>query len=609
MHTLLQMLQDSDAAMLPILAQRWGVSVSKKTKGDALIEALAAAMLDPAGAEKMYDSLNDKERGVLQTLLGSGKRMAMPLFSRLYGEVRKMGAGAIEREKPHENPVSSAESLFYKGLIGQRNDKVGGGLGPVIYVPDDLAAILPIHKTGYNAAVLDAEAEKDRAAAPATSTAPAAGNGTRSKSAPPAAPMPDESDDFGETFVIDNLEDADNPRQADTSIVDDMTTLLAYLQLHSGAVDPETGLDDATRDAVLPHMLVADDNRLDFLLEIGLSADLIELQNAKAYPKRAEVRRWLSEKRSSQLKWLTEAWRGSIIYRDLWHTPGLHPEPTGWPYDPVVARQAMLEFLTDLAPKQGWWSVMDFVDAVKEVEPDFQRPGGDYDSWYIRNNADEYLNGFESWDAVEGALLEFYIFGPMHWLGLADVGEDAARLTVYGRTLVDPTQQWPSPPDPEEKVIVHPDGTLLASRKVPRLDRFQLARFTTWEEPGTLAGDHYVYKLDAAGVQRAAAQGINTGHIASFIGRMLENPNAIPAPIARLLENWRGGAASSVSMEQLLVLRTTAPETLDFIFNAPALRRFLGARLGPMAAAVRQDQWEALQAALGEQGIAVELIG
>ena len=39
-------------------------------------------------------------------------------------------------------------------------------------------------------------------------------------------------------------------------------------------------------------------------------------------------------------------------------------------------------------------------------------------SWYIRNDAGEYLSGFESWDAVEGSLIEFYIAGPMHWLGL-----------------------------------------------------------------------------------------------------------------------------------------------------------------------------------------------
>jgi hypothetical protein len=56
----------------------------------------------------------------------------------------------------------------------------------------------------------------------------------------------------------------------------------------------------------------------------------------------------------------------------------------------------------------------------------------------------------------------------------------------------------------------------------------------------------------------------------------------------------------------LIVLRTTAPETLEFILETPNLRRYLGARLGPMAAIVRADQWEALRDALGSQGIQVE---
>ena len=43
----------------------------------------------------------------------------------------------------------------------------------------------------------------------------------------------------------------------------------------------------------------------------------------------------------------------------------------------------------------------------------------------------------------EGALLEFYLFGPMHWLGLVDVADDAARLTAYGRAALK-LGPWPS---------------------------------------------------------------------------------------------------------------------------------------------------------------------
>ncbi len=114
-------------------------------------------------------------------------------------------------------------------------------------------------------------------------------------------------------------------------------------------------------------------------------------------------------------------------------------------------------------------------------------------------------------------------------------------------------------------------------------------------------------KLDALGIQRAAEQGINTGHIASFLSRALGDA-PIPGPVARLLENWKAGPSAAVSLERLLVLRTTAPETLDRIYDTPALRRYLGARLGPMAVVVRADQWEALRSALGEQGIQVEVL-
>ena len=97
------------------------------------------------------------------------------------------------------------------------------------------------------------------------------------------------------------------------------------------------------------------------------------------------------------------------------------------------------------------------------------------------------------------------------------------------------------------------------------------------------------------------------GHISSFVARALGD-TPLPIAITRLLENWQSGPSANVSLEKLQVLRTTAPETLDKILDTPALRRYLGARLGPMAVIVRAGQWDVLRAALGEQGILVEVI-
>lgn len=567
MRTLLRTLQDADRALLPLLARLWDIEDDLQTMShDEAAQALAQAMLDAERAERAWDALDDDQRGALQALLSAGGRMTATTFTRMFGAIRHMGADQIARDKPHLHPQTSAEALFYRGLIAQAFEQAEAGARAVIYVPTDLAALLPRHKTGYTD--LDDEGEDG-------------------DDLPPELP------------AVEPLEDVQNVVTADTSIVDDVVALLAYALLHQPDLDGDT-LAGPHRAALLPHLLVRDPARLAFLVSLAVSADLLEVQGGKLTLKRAEARRWLEAHRAAQVHQLTEAWRDSAAYRDLWHVPGLHPEPTGWPYDPVVARTAVIGFLGEFVPEQDWWSMDEFIEAVKQTDPDFQRPGGDYTSWYIRNDEGDYLQGFESWDAVEGALLLFYLGGPMHWLGLVDLAEDAARLTAYGRALAG-LIPWPSPPEADDKVQVQADGTLLVSRRVPRIDRFQVARFTTWVQ----AADPFAYRLDAAGIAQAARQGITTQHIGAFISRALGDA-PIPAPIARLLETWQAGPTSSVTLEPLLVLRTTDPETLALLLDTPELRRYLGAQLGPMAVIVREGQDEALRAALGQRGIAVE---
>jgi hypothetical protein len=79
--------------------------------------------------------------------------------------------------------------------------------------------------------------------------------------------------------------------------------------------------------------------------------------------------------------------------------------------------------------------------------------------------------------------------------------------------------------------------------------------------------------------------------------------------IAKLLDTWQTGATSEVTFERLLVLRTNSPEVMEKVYNEPALRRYLGARLGPMACVIRNGQEADLQVALGESGIKVEIVG
>lgn len=571
MYDLRTMLQTADSGVMYLLPKIWGVETGHLSKEDTL-EAMVSAMQDEQRIEALWDKLSDEQRQALQNLYASKRVMPVSQFNLLYGSHRRMGRSQIERDQPHLKPQSIAEALYYQGFIAEANQETKSGLRPVFYIPHEIAEQLPLHKTQYS----DLEALEESLA-------------------------DDDPPEVGHLEAYDE-EVLTDIQPADTSLIDDMTTLLAYLRVHSAGVEGDSFLP-VDIERILPHMLKPLPGRLTFLLGVGASADLITTTDGRAYPKRTELNAWLSAPRWQQVRTLAQTWRDNRLYQDLWHIPDLYPDPdAGVQYDAHQARQAVLEFLQQFALAKDWWSISDFIDLVKEHEPDFQRPGGDYDSWYIRNRDGEYLRGYESWDAVDGALLEFIITAPMHWLGLMDIAEDAARLTAYGRAFLE-MSPWPQPNEAEEAVRIHEDGTLIASRRVARVDRFQMARFTTWLPHHD---DHYLYKLDAEGIQQGEAQGITTTHITRFLQRQLDG-KPIPPAVARLLETWQGGANADVSLERLLVLRTHSKEILDTIYREPALRRYLGARLGDMAAIVLPDRVDALRDALGEMGVHVEI--
>ncbi|MDE2858774.1 MAG: helicase-associated domain-containing protein [Chloroflexota bacterium] len=562
MRDLLATLNDYDPGMLPALAETWGIA-SKSLVDDAIIPQLHRVMLDPQSSEAAWDKLDDSARAALQLLVSSARqRMKIGQFERFYGKIRKLGRAQIEKEQPHLQGQSIAETLYYRGFISEGYDKVEDNLIGFFYVPPDLAEALPLHKTSYEHIEVEESSAADLPSLPA-------------------------------------IDDVKHVIAADTSIVDDLATLLAFTQANKVEMEDD-GLSPQALRALMPHVYHASSNRLDFLLCLGVSAGLITSQDGRAYPRRDEARSFLSATRAEQIRLLALAWLESQTYRDLWHIPGLFPDDSGWSYDPGAARDAVMSLFAELLPEQGWASVNDLIGVIKDIEPDFQRPDGDFDSWYIRNAAGEFLNGFESWDAVEGSLIEFYLVGPMHWLGLVDIGEDVLRLTAYGRAFLE-MQDWPLPPDQPQSIEIRNDGALLASRRVNRFERFQLARFARWEQ----AGDTYVYRLDAASIQRASDQGINAQHIQAFLLRQL-NGKPIPIPIVKLLRNWQDGAKTTVSFESHIILRANNEEVLDKIFAMPAFRRHLGARLGPMSCIIREDQWQDLSDKLGDDGIEVD---
>ena len=158
-----------------------------------------------------------------------------------------------------------------------------------------------------------------------------------------------------------------------------------------------------------------------------------------------------------------------------------------WLNDALKSRRAILDLLSEI-PLQAWWNLTAFVAGVHERQPDFQRPAGDYDSWFIRSESSgEFLQGIEHWDEVDGALVRYLITGPLHWLGILDLasstpaGEPSAfRYSEWAEALL---QEYTPPPllvDEDAPVQALPDGRLRLSSLTPRAVRYQVARFCEW---------------------------------------------------------------------------------------------------------------------------------
>ncbi|MFQ3647826.1 MAG: helicase-associated domain-containing protein, partial [Anaerolinea sp.] len=572
MLDLLTMLKAADPAVIHTIAETWQVNI-KSINPAEVPQALSEAMRDPARAEAIYDALTDQQRGALQSLASAkDKQLVLPLFARTYGEFSRIGVGAVKKAQPHRSPSATVtDALIYRGLVGIVNKQTKQGIAEIVTIPDELLRVLPLHRTRYDHLEDEAPIEDT---------------------------LDEDDDEVMDVAVLDD-QAVSEFRAADTSLVDDMTTFLAYVRLNSASVEDDD-LHPADAAQLQPFLIHDEPARLTFVLYLAFSAGLIDVQEARVFTRREGLQQWFGLPRWGQVKLLAEAWRSSTAYVDLFHVPSLLRDPQGFEYDPVTARQAILDHMARLAPARAWWNIQSFIHIIKESDPDFQRVDGDYDSWYLRDLQNQYLRGFESWDYVEGALIQFLLHGPLHWLGLVDVSEEAARLNAYGRAFVG-LETFPQPPDPDERIQIQADGTAHASRKAARTDRFTLARMTEWV-PNAPA---YTYRFTVPSLRRAIhEQGITSSQIEAYLKKHFD-PKPVPGSLLRMLQTAQQGALAQASIERLIVLQTLSEDVLSQLFNDPVYRQHLGRRLGPTACVVLAEGADALRQKLQANGVHV----
>lgn len=333
---------------------------------------------------------------------------------------------------------------------------------------------------------------------------------------------------------------------------------------------------------------------------------LTSLLDAGGQPDAEALRSFFQQTRSQALFTLYRLWRDASEVNDLAMLPGLTCEGA-WRNDPLAPRRMLTSILVDLEGN-GWWSISSLLAGIKHKTPDFQRPAGDYDSWFIRDaQSGEYLRGFECWDQVEGALLVYLLSGPLHWFGLLNLANDpvsgevnAFQLTLAGRDMLHDRE--PSINNDETtEILVKGSSNLVFPSRCSRLQRYQAGRFC---ELISASQTDTTGRISPASLKRAAEQGLTIAHLVQLLEKERKKP--LPMAFKRLAERWQTyGLEAEVS--KVLLLRFFNEETCAEFMGLPSASRLVLERLNGITVLIQQKQVGAVQKALAEMGILAQI--
>ncbi|RIK30727.1 MAG: hypothetical protein DCC56_10470 [Anaerolineae bacterium] len=556
MPDLIHSLAKQDLGHLRIIADFWGLELDS-TDADSARDELTASLLDVNLLAELLDSLPPKADSALAALSASNGRIPWATFTRQFGDIREMGAGKRDREKPHLNPISTSEILFYRGLLARAFFDTDKGSQEFAYIPDDL---LPLIVGTTHASSLQKNEPLGRPASPA---------------------------EKGKEIL------------ADDSILDDATTMLAALRM---------GKSNWQFDQRLVALLSS--ARLLSPSPAGRGfrrrAELVEAGEGEIHTE--AVKNFLEASRSDALTMLHAAWMESDSFNELKLMPSLVCEGE-WTNQPQETREFLLNLL-DAIPEGKWWSLNALVRDIKQKYADFQRSAGDYDSWFIKRAADgQYLRGFDSWSEVDGALIRFFV-NVLHWLGQVDLSfaEGSTEPTAFRLSSFEARKEE------RGKIGIGSNGKIIIPRDAPRVVRYQIARFCKWEEHvGRVVaqsaprietkGNNYKYQITAQSLKHAKEQGLKAEQLLSLLVK--HTNGKVPPPLVKALKRWEA-KGTEARVETQTVLRVSQPEVLEEMRKSRA-GKFLGEVLSPTAVIVKSGAIQKVMEAMIELGLFAEI--
>ncbi len=148
MPTIKNLLHSHDEDVRRSILARWGFELPAELTVRDLQEFSETAVKEGVLLE-IAQTLPEDASDCLFDLLKKGGKMPWSQFSRVYGDIRIMGAGKRERLHPERKPVNASEVLWYSGLIGKAFFKTKPEPIEFAYVPDEIFTLLKDSNVGH----------------------------------------------------------------------------------------------------------------------------------------------------------------------------------------------------------------------------------------------------------------------------------------------------------------------------------------------------------------------------------------------------------------------------------------------------------------------------
>ena len=542
MPTISETFQDYESDMLGMIAEQWGIEDDIDPK-KSIKKQLTHLLNNKVLFVEIFRSLPANTQSALKHVLSDGGKTPAAQFMRLFGEIREMGAGAREKERPDRNPISTAENLFYKGLIALSFFDRKNEAEEYIYLPEEFITFLesvqdPVLKTHT----------------------------------PPAYP---------ERFL--------------TKIITASDEILNHMCSFLAAFRGKIPVDEISR--AIPFPIQRFLNAYFFSKGIiGKKAVILDMNKLKVF---------LLAERATAFSKACISWMTDASFNELNLLSNLSFEGI-WKNDPDKTRKNLIEIISKLPPGT-WYSFTDFIDWMQQTHPDFQRSRGEYDLWFIKDKeTDKFINGYENWRQVEGKLLEYFLTGPLFWMGIIDLASNdksdhptAFKKSKWAKNLIE-NQAVQYDFSETTECVLHTNGEILVPTNTQREIRYQIARFCVWREK---LPNHYRYMLSSTAIKRAAAQNISAAQIKTLVEKYGRKP--IPKNIPTAIDRWNKHQ-SQIQVKEQILLRVDSAEILDKVQKSPA-KQYIIERLNPTTAIVSSDNLHRLEDVLVKLGFFADI--